>query len=191
MLAQKPERLKMKKGYIPMCQTQSSGLRRGEQVRVASIFAMINLLVSCGGPSGPANTSASRSGGCRYGSPAARATEVTFSELAKNGQAYHGRRIRIHGLLKLDFENAAVYDIQGPCNQFRGTAGAESVWLKTLPPVPLREQCGNRQAFVEGIYDADERGTWDTTGGLSDINLVQSTGPTCNSPTRLLGRAGY
>lgn len=172
-----------------MRQTQFTDLRGSERMRAASIVATLSLLVSCGGRSTTANAAASANDGCTYGSPASRVTEVAFAELAKNGQAYHGRRVRIHGHLKLDFENTALYDIHLPCDRFRGTAGAESVWIKTPPPDAIRKKCGNRQAFVEGVYDAEERGAWDTIGGLGDINLVQSTGTTCDSPTRLLGRA--
>jgi hypothetical protein len=143
------------------------------------MLVALALCAGCAGASPQATEPSPKRSSCLQGQPMADATKVTFAELRANGRAYHGRRVRIQGLLRLKFEGTAVYDTPERCDQLKEGQPTDSVWLTISPYVPYRDLCARRQAVVEGVYDASERGMGFSIGGLRDINLILSTGPIC------------
>jgi hypothetical protein len=151
-------------------------------MRVVSFFVVVGLLTSCSRPPLMEDGPVLPSGECHRGRPSGQAVSVTFSDLAKNGRAYHGRRVRLRGFLELRFEGTLIYDFQKSCEQFDpGGDPADSIWVN-VPPSPRSQQlCGHRPAFIEGVYDADAHGRGYSIGELQDVNLIQSVGPACTN----------
>jgi hypothetical protein len=154
-------------------------------LRASALLSLLWLLGSgCGPYGGVPPTPGTGAGVCSRGIPSPEAVNVTFEALNSEtlAVAYHGRRIRLQGLLTIEFENTSLYEAHGTCEEIRASASGYKLGLAMSHDVSYRRICGDRLVTIEGIYDGAARGGFES-GILRDVNYIVSAGPSCRLPS--------
>jgi hypothetical protein len=82
--------------------------------------------------------------------------EVTMSDLLATPQKFHGLRIRVKGMCRIEFEGTALY---ANGEAYRQRRSAAAVWLTLGWPVPAGIQAlDGQEATVEGTFDTVKKG---------------------------------
>jgi hypothetical protein len=96
---------------------------------------------------------------------------VSLVNLVARPEVFTGRRVRVAGVLSLDFEGTGLFLSDGD-RIYRVRANA--IWLSLWPiPTGAKEQCHGRYAEVTGTFDAHERGhgqMW--SGGITAVDRI-------------------
>jgi hypothetical protein len=87
---------------------------------------------------------------------AAAVDEVTISDVVANPAKFHGLRVRVKGLCRIEFEGTALYKNPDAYRQRRGTDG---VWLRVgWPVLPGIQALDGQEVSIEGTFDHAKKG---------------------------------
>ena len=91
-------------------------------------------------------------------------------ELFAHPNRYQGKRVRVWGYVRLEFETTAIY-LSKDAHDARVTQ--EALWIRLLTSYAASEKSRSGPAYVEGIFDGRERGHFSLyVGGLVDVKAV-------------------
>ena len=97
--------------------------------------------------------------------------EVMLSDLVANPQRFHGLRIRLKGMCRVEFEGTALYQNS---DAYRQRRDAEAVWLSVGWPVaPGLGALDGQEVTIEGTFDSAKKGHLAAyVGSLIDIKDI-------------------
>jgi hypothetical protein len=91
--------------------------------------------------------------------------EVSIIELIARPKVFHGKRVRIIGYARIEFEGSAIYLSK---ESYDAHLTKNALWLGRPQGTPLTEKhavWGPQYAIVEGEFDAMRRGHMDSFSG--------------------------
>lgn len=98
---------------------------------------------------------------------AAEPTDVGMVQLLAQPEKYHGKFIRVHGFLRLEFEGKALYLHR---EDYANGLTKNGVWVDMLE-TPEHMKLNMHYVLIEGVFNAKDRGhlgLW--SGAIEKIN---------------------
>lgn len=91
----------------------------------------------------------------RSGFADAQAVDVSMINLIANPKDFDGKKVRLIGYVRLEFEGDSIYLHRDDARQGNTRNG---LWLDVALPQKQRMRVNNRYAIVEGVFSMDEQG---------------------------------
>ncbi len=89
------------------------------------------------------------------GATAGQTVDVSMVSLIANPKDFDGKKVRLIGYVRLEFEGDSIYLHRDDARQRNFKNG---LWLDVEVPQKRRPTINNRYALVEGVFSMEERG---------------------------------
>lgn len=109
------------------------------------------------------------------GAFADQAVDVSMINLIANPTAFDGKKVRLIGYVRLEFEGDSIYLHRDDARQRNFKNG---LWLDVEMPQKRRTSINNRYALVEGVFSMEERGhmgMW--SGAIKSVSRLEPWRP--------------
>ncbi len=97
--------------------------------------------------------------------------EVSLNTIVQDANKFHGLRVRVKGVARIEFEGTAVYS---ELKAYESRQMRDAIWLTIGWPVSADTlQLNGREIVVEGVFDASQKGHYGAyAGALVDVGTL-------------------
>ena len=101
------------------------------------------------------------------------AENVELRELISNAQRFHGSRVRVRGVSRIEFESNALYL---DADSYRARDSAKALWLEIgWPPREGQKELDGKTVSVEAMVDANRLGHDSAfRGSLVNVSRIET-----------------
>lgn len=105
----------------------------------------------------------------------AQAVAVSMINLIANPKDFDGKKVRLIGYVRLEFEGDSIYLHRDDARQGNTKNG---VWLDVDLPQKQRTRVNNRYAIVEGVFSMEEQGHFGLwSGSIKNVSRLDPWRP--------------
>ena len=97
------------------------------------------------------------------------AVDVSLVQLIATPERFHGKRVRVIGFVRLEFEGDAIY-LHG--DDYKHRLSRNGLWIDVPEKMEARRaEFDRRYVLIEGVFDAQNRGHLDSfSGSIRNLN---------------------